>query len=404
MTKSSYYPDFPSTVGHLRQDDETSLLWRAPQLVVSIGPGYSDKGQVVSDDLKNEVIYALRGPSPSLPSMLLWDDDGIRNFNELELDPNYYPSQAELDLVTQNADEIALSIPPFSTLIELGCGSMRKTSIILTAFHRLHRPIRYYALDVSAGELQRSLKLLRDKFSHSNVVSIGGLHGTYDDCVSWLRSPSSGLIFQPGDRVTFLWLGNSVANMTPSEATALLGRLHDACSLPRLECNFIIGSDACSDPVTVMRSYSPTYEAISNFIFSGLHCANRLLGQETFPSTAFSWDSHFDTKERRLQVYYVANRRVELVLNQTNEETLAIEQGQKLPIVHSYKWSAADMARICEAAGLLAEPRWKSQQVDYCKSLPPPAAMHQLTLVDSARHIHDPAWKFVVLRPALACR
>jgi len=45
----------------------------------------------------------------------------------------YYPFKAEKDLLNQHATEIVSSIPAGSILVELGCGTAEKTSVLLHA-------------------------------------------------------------------------------------------------------------------------------------------------------------------------------------------------------------------------------------------------------------------------------
>jgi EasF-like predicted methyltransferase len=319
-----------------------------------------------SIDLKTELLTGIQANPPHLPSLLLWDDHGIRQFNALTLHPNYYPSRTELGLVTRYADEMAATMPPHGVLIELGCGSLRKTSIILSAFDQLRRPVTYYALDVSAAELATNLESLSQRFAHSDCVTIHGLHGNYDDCARWLAS--SPPFLTPGQVVSFLWIGNSIANMHPPEASGLLAKFRQACTgESRLQCRFLISSDACGDPATVLHSYSPSYEAHTNFLFNGLDSANRVLGANVFRSEDFRCETEFDVHNRLLQVYYVANRRLQLSILDATGNAVVLEEGQKVPIIHSYKWSKDDMSRICADAGLQATQMWKDNQVDYCK-------------------------------------
>ncbi|KAB8227782.1 uncharacterized protein BDW43DRAFT_316471 [Aspergillus alliaceus] len=218
--------------------------------------------QPPTTNLKSEIFAGLSSPSPFLPSLLLWGDNGIRHFNKLTFHPKYYPSRTELAMVKRYAEEFASITPAGSVLLELGCGSLHKTSIILSAFDRLRRPISYYALDVSEAELHASIQRLRQDFAHSKFVSIHGLYGTYDDCAAWLLSLSTsarprGLPnLAPGQVISFLWIGNSIANMHPPEATAMLSKFHQACSASRLQCRFLIGSDACGEPATVLNAYN----------------------------------------------------------------------------------------------------------------------------------------------------
>lgn len=330
-----------------------------------------------STDLKNEVAAGITASSPSLPSLLLWGNEGIRQFNKLTLHPNYYPSRTEMVMINEYADAVASMTPPDGILLELGCGSLQKTNIILSAFHRRRQPVTYYALDVSETELKSSIENLRHNFSHSEYVSILGLYGTYDDCIAWLRSlytwssrPRGFPQLITGQTISFLWIGNSIANMHPPEATAMLSKFHNACSVSKLHCRFFIGSDSCGDSATVLKSYNPNYQDFTDFIFTGLNYANDILGDTVFRQDDFRIETEFDSSRRLLEVYYVARRRVQLDWSdQTvhNSFHRTLEQGQRILIIYSYKWSSADFARICENAGMQVARRYVDGTIDYSK-------------------------------------
>src|SRR5690348_8694744 len=88
----------------------------------------------------------------------------------------------------------------------------------------------------------------------SKFVTITGLLGTYEDCVSWLSQPGniSGL-----SSITFLWMGNSIANFEHhSEASAFLARFKRACQLSHIDCNFILSTDICDQDSTMNEAYN----------------------------------------------------------------------------------------------------------------------------------------------------
>ncbi|KAA8649523.1 hypothetical protein EYZ11_009398 [Aspergillus tanneri] len=325
-------------------------------------------------DLKSEILAGLRSPSPSLPSLLLWGDNGIRHFNNLTLHPNYYPSRTELAMITQYAEAFASMTPAGGILLELGCGNLHKTSIILSAFHHLRRPINYYALDVSEAELHSSVKMLRQDFAHSQFISINGLYGTYDDCGAWLlslstSSPPYGLPnLVAGQVISFLWIGNSIANMHPSEATEMLCKFQNACSASQLQCQFLIGSDACDDPAAVLKAYNPSNQVFNDFILSGLDYANDILGGKVFRREDFQVESKFDSTKRLLSTYYVTNKRVELDWDNhacRDSARRFLEKGERVCIIFSYKWSVEGFSRICENAGMQIARRWTDKTIDY---------------------------------------
>lgn len=73
-------------------------------------------------DLKSCLVSGLTSPQKSLPSLLLWDEQGLENFDAWTQCPHYYPKQRELEIIHRYKDEIAQSQPGELVLIELGCG------------------------------------------------------------------------------------------------------------------------------------------------------------------------------------------------------------------------------------------------------------------------------------------
>jgi uncharacterized SAM-dependent methyltransferase len=75
-----------------------------------------------SVDLKSCVISGLTSEPKSMPDLLLWDEQGMRNFNSWIQNPDYYPRSSELEIIHKYQDEIAQSFPSTLVLVELGCG------------------------------------------------------------------------------------------------------------------------------------------------------------------------------------------------------------------------------------------------------------------------------------------
>lgn len=325
-------------------------------------------GSEKSSHLQQLVISGLQSSPPSLPSLLLWDDHGSQRFDALTQHPRYYPSHTEMEMIYQNAQEIASFVPAGSTIIELGCGNLKKTSIILSAVESLQRPVTYYALDVSVGELEINLINLSERLSESKFVNIRGLHGTYDNCAEWLAAPSSSFKQTSASSViTFLWLGNSMANMQPEVATGLLQRLRSACLVSGSTPQFLISADACANSDIVLDAYRPDYQAFIDFTTSGLRAANHVLAQEVFHDIDFRCETSFGVNEGLLQVFLVANRRLELQLNENilSNTPIILQKDQKIPIIHSYKWSRDAFDRICQQAGLKVKQSWENDKIQY---------------------------------------
>lgn len=70
------------------------------------------------EDLKND----LESNPPKLPSMLLWDEPGLKYFEGVTKAPEYYLTPTEKELIRSHAQEIARQFPSNVILVELGSG------------------------------------------------------------------------------------------------------------------------------------------------------------------------------------------------------------------------------------------------------------------------------------------
>jgi uncharacterized SAM-dependent methyltransferase len=71
---------------------------------------------------QGQIVDSLKAVPPSMPSLLLWNDDGLKLFDALTQTTTYYPPRKEVEILNRYAGQIVASIPPESLLIELGCG------------------------------------------------------------------------------------------------------------------------------------------------------------------------------------------------------------------------------------------------------------------------------------------
>lgn len=76
----------------------------------------------VGTSLPELIVQGLSSTPLKLPSLLLWDDEGLDLFDALTQTPAYYLHDKEVEILAQHANDMAERIPPGSVLIELGCG------------------------------------------------------------------------------------------------------------------------------------------------------------------------------------------------------------------------------------------------------------------------------------------
>ena len=66
------------------------------------------------------------GPSgedaPTFPSLLLWDQQGLKLFEAITYSEAYYLTNSEIEILTQYGSEMAQRIAPNTVMVELGSG------------------------------------------------------------------------------------------------------------------------------------------------------------------------------------------------------------------------------------------------------------------------------------------
>ncbi|KAJ5884892.1 hypothetical protein N7495_009402 [Penicillium taxi] len=311
-------------------------------------------------DLQQQISDGILSSSPQLPSLLLWNDEGIALFDQFAQSPPYYLNKKELEILAHQGDDIVSRIPPDGVLIELGCGNLHKTSLILSACERQQRSVLYYALDVSIGELTENIKDLIKRMGPTQYVKVRGLLGTYDDCVAWLASDPKMVV---QSSVTFLWMGNSIANLRPDDASLLLSQFSHICAKQGVRCQFIVAADACTHKPTIMAAYDTTKRPLHDFVLNGLRNANTVMGQDVFHVSDWTCAVEFNDRENVLNTYYIPRRDLQLDIDGIAAE---FRKGDKVLAITSGKWIEKDVHAVSVKAGLHVVDTWRDTSSIYC--------------------------------------
>ncbi|KAF2459036.1 C-type lectin protein [Lineolata rhizophorae] len=289
------------------------------------------------------------GGEKRLPTLLLYDEAGLKLFEKITYLDEYYLTNAEIEVLAGYARRIAERIPAGSLLVELGSGNLRKILILLDAFEQLAKPIEYYALDLSLNELRRTLSAVpADVFQH---VKVFGLHGTYDDGLDWLRSPAVS-----AKPKTVLTMGSSIGNFSRPEAPKFLKSFAKALNPGDL---MLVGIDACKDPEKVYHAYNDKKGVTHRFVLNGLVHANRLLGREVFKLDDWRVVGEYDEAAGRHQAFASPNKDVVF------DDSTIIRKDERVRIEESYKFSADETIQLWESAGLAEGASWFNKLGDY---------------------------------------
>src|ERR1700712_661121 len=133
--------------------------------------------------------------------------------------------------------------------------NLRKVNILLEAFEKAKKKAEYFALDLSLSELKRTFAELDTTAFH--FVKFHGLHGTYDDGLSWLEKSRTDA------RATcVMTLGSSIGNFTRESAAQFLGSFKKALAAPDF---VLVGLDACQQSERIFHAYNDSQNITHSF-------------------------------------------------------------------------------------------------------------------------------------------
>ncbi|KAH7043215.1 C-type lectin protein [Macrophomina phaseolina] len=322
--------------GLLSAEDTTIIDIRGDAELVSLAAAIS------------EGLRPADGGEKTLPTLLLYDEAGLRLFEQITYLDEYYLTNAEIEVLESYADQIAERIQSGSMVIELGSGNLRKVNILLQALERQEKNIEYFALDLDRPELQRTLAEVPSQ--NYNHVKCHGLHGTYDDGMVWMKSPE--VASKPK---TVLSLGSSIGNFKRHEAGPFLRSVADSLQVGD---KLIIGLDACKDPERVYNAYNDRSGVTHNFILNGLKNANRILGTEAFKPGEWKVIGEFDQQHGRHHAFVSPLKDVSI-------DGVAIKAGERIRIEESYKYSAEEARQLWETTRVAEGAKWTNKAGDY---------------------------------------
>ncbi|KKK26388.1 hypothetical protein ARAM_006780 [Aspergillus rambellii] len=329
----------------------------------------SPKNVGIVDIRQNDVEYSLvneirRGINPpdgtrrSLPTMLLYDTEGLKLFEKITYLDEYYLTNAEIEVLETHSRGLVERIPSNAQLLELGSGNLRKIEILLQEFERVGKRVDYYALDLSLSELQRTFSnVCLESYKH---VGFHGLHGTYDDAISWLGNSENR------QRPTVvLSLGSSLGNFSPSDAAEFLARYSRLLDPSDM---MVVGLDACEDSVKVYNAYNDSEGITQKFYQNGLAHANTIFGYEAFKPNEWEVVTKYDAVQGTHQAFYASKKDVTI-------DHVVIPKGEKLIFEEAFKYGATARKNLWRDAGFIEAAEFGNSSEEYHIHLLYPAAL-----------------------------
>jgi dimethylhistidine N-methyltransferase len=240
---------------------------------------------------EDDVINGLSQVQKTIPCRWLYDERGSELFEDITVQPEYYPTRTETGILSQYAAEIADHVGPHSTVVEYGAGASVKTRILIDALEELST---YIPIDISAEFLQTSAASLQEDYPDLNIEPVVA------DFLSTVDLPEKS---DGGARVGF-FPGSTIGNLESLEITGFMQRAREDLGAG---AQFVLGADLKKDPNILIPAYDDSAGITSEF---NLNLLRRINGEldANFDVASFNHEARWNNDDARIEMHLVSER------------------------------------------------------------------------------------------------
>ncbi|MDB5149192.1 MAG: L-histidine N(alpha)-methyltransferase [Mucilaginibacter sp.] len=293
--------------------------------------------EAVESTFFKDVIEGLSSQPKHLPSKYFYDQTGDGLFQQIMKLPEYYPSDCEMEIFTEQHSLLAGSMLHGGNdfdLIELGAGDATKTNFLLK--HLIKQRIRftYKPIDISENMI-----------NYLNVtlpviipgIHIEGLNGDYLDMLKKAVSDSK-------KRKVVLFLGSTIGNMNIGEALAFCIEIRKILSPGDM---LLIGTDLRKNPNTILAAYNDKMGVTRQFNLNLLTRINRELGAD-FDIRQFEHFPTYDPLTGACKSYLVC---LKTQIIQIGPYAISFQKDEIIDMEISQKYTVEDTRALADASG-----------------------------------------------------
>jgi L-histidine N-alpha-methyltransferase len=303
--------------------------------------------------MAREVRLGLTAKPKELAPKYFYDERGSQLFERITTLPEYYPTRAEREILTERSAEIVAAAGEPGTLVELGSGSAAKTRHLLDAMRDAGCLDTYVPVDISTEITHETARALVEEYPG---LSVRGLVCDFEHDLE--RIPSGG-----GGRLV-AFLGGTIGNLYPDARRDFLARV---AALLEPEDRILLGTDLVKEPVRLEAAYDDSAGVTAEFNKNVLTVLNRELGGN-FDPAGFEHVARYDAEAARMDI------RLRSLAEQTVrldglDLTVRFAAGEEMRTEISAKFTRERLEDVYHEAGLSLAGWFTDSAGDYALSL-----------------------------------
>jgi dimethylhistidine N-methyltransferase len=298
-----------------------------------------------------EIVEGLSQSQKTISPKYFYDERGSRLFDKITELPEYYLTDAELEIMRANVDEMADLIGQTASLIEFGSGSSLKIRILLQNLDHL---AAYVPVDISEEHLYASAQRLRDEFPGLDIRPVVADFTKTFSLPTPTVTPVKNVVYFPGSTI-----GNFEHDMAMELLHVMYAEAGENGAL-------LIGVDLQKDPEIIDAAYNDNDGVTAEFNLNMLRHLNNSYGAN-FDLDAFEHSAVYDEDEGRVVIELVSQEEQTFEIADTEFE---LDDGETILTEYSHKYTLSGFAEMAKAAGFSVEKVWTDKDqlfsVQYC--------------------------------------
>ena len=294
---------------------------------------------------RSEILKGLSLKNKKIPCKYLYDENGIKIFNEISKLEEYYQTRTELFILKNYAKEILSKTNNKNSLIYLGGCSALKAEPLLQA----GKQIKYYfPVDISKKHLVKNSKKVAKKYKYMQVKPV-----VYDfsENVEFpnIVNGKGNILFFPG---------STIGNFSEKKAKGLLRSL---AKISNREVDLVIGIDLKKDKTVLENAYNDKKGVTEKFTLNLLKRINRELAGN-IDTNHFRHVAKYNEKRGCIEVFIESLKDQSIKIS---NRKFRIKKSEKIHIEDCYKYDENQFKKIAALSGWKKIKSWKDPNKNF---------------------------------------
>ena len=317
-------------------------------------------------EFESDVDIGLSSTPKYLQPKYFYDEAGSKLFEQICFQKEYYLTRTEAQILKESSSEImrlAHNGGDRINIIELGSGTSTKTRILFRyLLSEQNRQVFYYPIDISDTALLETTNMLSGDFPNLHIKEI------ISDYRAGLGKACALVHGDAGEmNKIILFLGSSIGNLGPEEATSFLrtlrGKMIEGDSL-------LVGFDLEKDVETLEAAYNDKAGITAKFNLNMLRRINRELGGY-FDLSSFDHLSFYNRDAHRIEMHLVSKMNQSVSIDALGRKFDFLD-GETIHTENSHKYSVRRIEILARRCGLAVKKHFvdDNRWFDLCLMTP----------------------------------